>query len=367
MRSWTLIALTAGVITGADATAAGRPGAQGRPGAFEGDPADLFVCLYPVPSDRPVWCATVGGISRLYPEDALPLAEKVQETLAGLKTAAALQTGAHLGCVGAETHRAAALLASPNRTGMWSTGGARADACKGGKGGQFLPESVGKLNTAQAGLFDYFYAYLEEDQACRTAQEPGGRPSVASGGDGATKRKDANSLRNVAGRLWEKIGGKSKEKEQGGGGGGIRGYCFVDQSCGSDDACASTAHRKAFATALKNMRYDGCNANARPTPDGGNVCYSVLSGRGAKDKATRDAERAALQRRFCEKQQSVARAEGFERTCDDRPKIDLQRGREVCKDPRALCTEEQNVPPLVAVPPSEPPKGGGPAPWQDWD
>lgn len=154
-------------------------------------------------------------------------------------------------------------------------------------------------------------------------------------------RPKSSVIKTDLGKIWaevmEVLTGSAVPKEAPGSatGPGVRGDCIVDMPCATE--CSRTGFGKALATALASRRGTKCNNNATPHPDDtSGTCYNVLHGTQVTAGMIRH-----LWEDACQERQKAADYLDGSAACGYPPRSAKARQFvDACKDPRAMCTED---------------------------
>ena len=320
----------------------------------------LIVCREPVAVPRNRICVNIGALSRLSPDWALPISdflEAMAQRTAG-KSSTALnenifwkklfEDNRSIGCVQKpERSRIVLVLAVPHGNQASST-----LSCDGTSVNP-ISSAFGVMSPRNSSGGSFLASYMKfrgqcEGQSKSQRQRQGGATGLMDAG-GANQGIPAGKPRepSIVEKAWagivEALGGNALGPDTGGvGGGGTRGYCFEDMGCAQ--SCESAARARGIAEELKSRySYDGCNANLTPTPDGTRTCYDVLN----SPKATPE-QILQLRREFCSKRAGVMRpGHGNDESshCSVMDVKEVERSRNICSDPRAMCSPD-DVDPL---------------------
>lgn len=325
---------------------------------------DLYICYYPLQQGRPVYCQSVGNITRGYPSEAIAVSNLVRQkveswarlerlAIAGEKLKAVL--GSQLmGCTGTNISRAGVLLTGFDATGVISQG--PTGNCKICSESPSSPSSInignevynrvlGEINELQSSMYDLISSYYAALSKHSNDPRYNRRLPMIS------------TWRLVIGKIWSKIHTIKEDKARGGGG-GIRGYyedCFVDMSCGNtyhESSIFLDAFAKAIAETLAKREHKSCT-QMTPAPGSSNICYQVLSG-----NKLNKIQLAQFKKEFCDFQAGMMQPAGEGQSiCALGPQREkLQAGisvANICQDPRAMCS-------LDDMPRIEPGLGGAP-------
>ncbi len=150
-------------------------------------------------------------------------------------------------------------------------------------------------------------------------------------------------LHVTLGQLWarvtNKFGGGSPLDQEGNAVTGGRGDCLDPDTCATAATCRGEAQAEALRQMFRDADYDGCGAEAMPTPDGHYACP-----RSRRDRMSPELH-AAMAAHVCAQFEKVASGtarEGFR--CMDASSIRRpDQASNICDNPAAYCSDEQDI------------------------